>query len=83
MSEPDFEVDLSQNCDMAFIDQALARKPEIDLVMPAIGTRIKVKSEIELSDRQQLALENAVEQLTVLEPVSHDLLHFHAHRDCP
>ena len=52
VSEPDFEVDLSEN----FKEQSSA-------AMPAIGTRIKVKSKIELSDRQQLALESAVENL--------------------
>ena len=43
VSEPDFEVDLSQNFELAFQDQAPAHGSEIELVMPAVGTRIKVK----------------------------------------
>ena len=55
---------------------------EIDWnVLPAVGSRIRTKTNIGLSDRQQLALDNAVDSLAV-DPVNHDLLHFHSHRDC-
>ena len=56
---------------------------EIDhSALPAVGTRVRIKTKIALSDRQQTALDNAVENLAVAENFSHDLLHFHSHRDC-
>ena len=68
-------------------DSDLLSEPDLEIdisALPAVGTRIRTKSSIELSDRQQVALDKAVDSLDSLsvEPVNHDLLHFPSHRDC-
>ena len=57
---------------------------ELFLAAPAQARRIRIKSNVELDERQQLALERLNDDLHI-EPslaTPHDILHFHSHKDC-
>ena len=73
VSEPDFELAVSDPSDALNVDVAPAA--------PA-AHRITKKSKIELTDHQQTLLDHAVSRQILKSIDTHDILHLYSHKDC-